>query len=308
MAPLIILMYALFASSFSVGKVLLSYSSYIFIVGIRFFLAGAVLLAYQVLWLRKRIYVKRSHLWLYAQIIILGIYSAYLFRFWGMNYLSSTKTSLLFNSAPFFAALYSYFFFNERMTPKQWVGLVIGFLGMIPILITGSPEEKQLGEFLFISWPELSIILAVALQSYSWIVFRKLVKDKNHSPMLVNSITMCAGGILALATSAWFEGLTPVTDASHFWGWLIYVIIVSNIICYNLYGYLLRHYSATFVSFAGFIVPFFTALYGWGFLNETITWHFYASCLIVFIGLYLFYQDELKNSPAYAQNSFPRSK
>lgn len=299
MAPLIILMYALFASSFSVGKVLLSYSSYIFLVGIRFFLAGVLLLGYQFAWLKKRIHIKTKHLWLYAQIVILGIYAAYLFRFWGLKFLSSTKTSLLFNSAPFFAALYSYLFFKERMTKKQWIGLVIGFLGMIPILLTGSADEKKIGEFLYISLPELSILMAVGLQSYSWIIVRKLVKDKDHSPLFVNGMTMFLGGFLALLTSFYFEGFAPVSNASHFWGWLSYVIIVSNIICYNLYGYLLRHYTATFVSFAGFIVPFFTALYGWGFLNEKITWHFFASCSIVFVGLYLFYQDELKNSPAY---------
>jgi drug/metabolite transporter (DMT)-like permease len=56
----------------------------------------------------------------------------------------------------------------------------------------------------------------------------------------------------------------------------------------------MKHYTATFISFAGFIVPIFAGLIGWGFLNEKITWHFYASCLIILFGLYLFYQDELK--------------
>ncbi len=301
MAPLIILMYALFASSFSAGKVLLSHASYMFVVGIRFSIAGAIMLAYQLFWLKKRIHIHRTHIWLYAQIMVLGIYTGYLFRLWGLTYLSATKTALIFNAIPFFSAILSYFFFNEKMTRKQLFGLVIGFLGLIPILITGSPVETKLGEFLFISWPELAVLLAVALQSYSWIVVRQLVKDKEHSPIFVNGITMFGGGFLALITSFWFEGFAPVTDASIFWPWLFYVIIISNVICANLYGYLLKHYTATFVSFAGFIVPFFTALYGWGFLKETITWHFYASSLIVFAGLYLFYQDELKNSPALSR-------
>jgi drug/metabolite transporter (DMT)-like permease len=72
------------------------------------------------------------------------------------------------------------------------------------------------------------------------------------------------------------------------------MIIIANIIFYNLYGYLLHFYSATWLSFVGFITPLFAALYGWLFLNETIGWAYFISIFIVFWGLYLFYQDELK--------------
>ena len=135
MAPLIILMYALFSTSFSAGKILMQYTSPIFLVGVRFFLAGAILLFYQFVWAKKRIHIKKSQLWLYAQIIIFGIYAAYVLRFFGLKYLTSSKTAFLFNSSPFFTALYSYAFFNDRMTKKQWLGLIIGFIGLIPILL-----------------------------------------------------------------------------------------------------------------------------------------------------------------------------
>jgi len=58
---------------------------------------------------------------------------------------------------------------------------------------------------------------------------------------------------------------------------------------------LLKTYTTTFLSFAGFMSPFFAAFYGWVWFGETTTWHFYASSVIVFVGLALFYQDELKN-------------
>ena len=41
------------------------------------------------------------------------------------------------------------------------------------------------------------------------------------------------------------------------------------------------------------VSPLFSALYGWGLLHETITWHFFASGAIVLVGLYLFHKDEL---------------
>lgn len=302
MAPLIILMYALFSSSFSVGKVLLTYAPPIFLVGIRMILAGSILLAYYLFWLKHPINIKQKHYGLYLQIILLGIYAAYIFRFFGLKYLTSSKTAFLFNSSPFFTALYSHMVFGDKITKRQWIGLFIGFLGLIPILISSSPIEQEWGEFFFISWPELSILCAVALHAYSWIVVRKLVRDKAHTPMMVNGITMLGGGLLALVTAPFVENfaliIQPLTQVT-FWEWLFFIIIVSNVICSNLYGHLLKKYSTTFLSFCGFLVPIFAALYGWGLLGEKISWHFYASCIIVFIGLYLFYKDELKAMPAY---------
>ncbi len=293
---LIVLLYALFASSFTMGKVLVQYTTPFFLTGARMLTGGIILLAYQYLWWNNQFRFKKKHFWLYAQIILLGIVFTYTLRFWALEYLPSSKTCFLYNLSPFLSSFYSYIFFNERMTKKQWVGLFIGFIGLIPILITSSPAETTMGEMLYISWPELAILCSVAAHSYSWIVVRKLVRDKNYTPMMVNGVTMACGGFIALMGSAAFEterlvpGSTLVVA-----GWLAAVILISNIICYNLYGYLLREYTATFLSFAGFLSPMFAALYGRLFLGEIITWHFYLSSTIVFAGLCLFYQDELGN-------------
>ncbi len=290
---LIILLHALFASSFPLGKILLSYTSPIFLTGARMTIAGTILLAYQYFWPTAQFRFKKKHIKLYAQIIILGIYITYILRFWALSYLPVGKTAFFYNFAPFFSSLYAYMLFGEKITKKQCLGLGIGFIGMIPIIILTSPIEASLGEMFFVSWPELAMFVAVALHSYSWIIIQQLVRDKSYSPMMVNGITMTAGGSLALITSFFVDGPLPVTEIGVFAGWLAIVIIVSNIICHNIYGHLLKQYTATFLSFAGFLGPIFASLYGWAFLNERITWHFFATGLIVFVGLYLFYQDEL---------------
>jgi len=290
---LIVLLYAMFSSSFVIGKALLHYTSPVFLVGIRMALGGSILLTYQYFYAHKHFKFKAKHIKYYIQLIIFGFYLTHILRFWALDNMPSFKACFLYNIAPFFSAFYSYLFFKEKMTGKQWIGLAIGFLGMVPMLITSSPSEAQLGEFAFISWSELAILVSVATHSYSWIIMRKLVRDKSYSPMMVNGIGMTAGGTLALTTSFLMGSFWPVSHAYPFFGLLALTIIISNIICYNLYGYLLKSYTTTFLSFAGFISPFFGALYGWMFLKENIGWPFYASSIMVFIGLYLFYQDEL---------------
>jgi drug/metabolite transporter (DMT)-like permease len=221
------------------------------------------------------------------------MYLNYLLRFWALNDLPSWKVSFLFNASPFFSAIYSYIFFKEKMMRNQWIGLAIGCLGLIPILATSSAAEESFGTFFFMSWQELFVLAAVGLHTYCYVLIRVLIKDHAYTPMMINGMSMTLGGLMALITCFATGEYFPVEKPLPFLQWLTAIVLISNIICHNLYGYLLRFYSATFLAFAGFMGPLFSALYGWGLLGETITWHFFASCLLVFVGLYLFHKDEL---------------
>ena len=291
---LIILLYALFGSSFPMSKTLLGFADPIFYTGIRMFIAGSVLLTYQYCYAHHHFKFNWKNVWYYLQVVIFGIYLTYILRFVGLATLTSAKTAFLFNFMPFFSAFYSYFFFKEKLSRQQWAGLTIGFLGFVPILLSSSSAEKQLGEFFFISWPEFAVLLAVACQSYSWIVMRHLVREKSYAPSMINGMTMLTGGIAALITAYFFEGPQEMADPGAFLSLLALVILISNIICHNLYGYLLTKYTATFLAFAGFMGPLFSAFYGWLFLSEKIGWSFYLSTIIVFAGLFMFYKHELE--------------
>jgi len=292
---LIILMHALFGSSIPISKVLLNFSTPIFLAGIRMVVAGVLLLGYKYLRAYTDLYINKKHLWLYLQIIVVGVYLKYVLRYWSLNYMSSGKLAFLLNIGPFVAALFSYYAFNERLSFKQWLGLIIGFVGIIPMLLTTSTAEQLLGEIAFISWPELVLFIAVACHCYGMIVSRKLIKDNNHSPVMVNGVRMLGGGLLALPTAFIIEGFMPVNNVPLFIGWLAVLILISNIICHNLYLNLLKYYTVTFISLTDCLSPLFSALYGWLFLHEVITWHYYVSGIIIFLGLYLFYQDELRS-------------
>ena len=293
---LIVLLYALFGLSFPLSKTILKIIDPMFYTGIRMVVAGLLLLAYQYFFAHHHFKFQWKNAWLYCQVALFGIYLTYILRFVGLATLTSAKTAFLFNFMPFFSAFYSYFFFKEKLTRQQWMGLLVGFIGFIPILISTSSIEKKWGEFLFISWPEVAVLLAVACQSYSWIIMRKLVRDNAYAPSMINGMTMTVGGIAAFITAFIWEGPQEVADPGVLASWLILVILVSNIICHNLYGYLLKKYTATFLAFAGFLGPLFSAFYGWLFLGEIITWHFYLSAVLVFIGLFMFYKHELETT------------
>lgn len=241
-------------------------------------IAGALLLA-SYCWRYKQVpYAHRKDFFLFVQIILFHIYCAYILDLWSLQYITSFKSSFFFNLAPFITALFSYSFFNERMTLKKWLGLAIGFSGFLPELLSDSAAETMLGGIFLLSWPDIAMLGSVTSACYGWIVMRHMVKETGYSPFMVNGIGMFGGGILALITSYLAEGQWIVSPVSNVTGFLLLtglIIIVVNSIFYNFYSYLLRTYTATFLSFAGFMCPLFVALFGTVFLGEQVTWHFF---------------------------------
>lgn len=291
----IFLLYALCASSFTISKAVLEYSPPVFFVAVRMLVAGFLLLG--ILRLQgKRFYIAPCDWMLFLNIIFFHIYFAYIFDLWSLQYMTSFKSSFFFNLSPFITAIFSYFMFGELMTPKKLLGMIIGFVGFIPMILQQAPQEAAWGELFGFSWPEIGLLAAIVSSCLGWISMRKLLMQSNYSPMFVNGFGMIGGGVLAFFTSYLTESWigSPVQEWIPFFGLTAAIILVCNFAFYNLYGYLLREYTATLLSFAGATTPLFAALFGTLFLGEVVTWHFFASTVIVGFGLYLFYQEELR--------------
>jgi drug/metabolite transporter (DMT)-like permease len=313
----VIILYMLLATTFTFGKAVLCYAQPIFFIAIRMLIAGYILLGYWAV--KRRSFAIAAHdRFLFIQIILFHIYFSFILEFWGLQFVSSAKTCLLYNMAPFVTALFAYFLWQERLSFKKKIGLCIGFVGFAPVLLEAGKEV--MGVSWGISRAEIVILVAVISAAYGWIVVKQLI-NRGYKPVFINGVGMFFGGCLALITSYLVEHgprvFMPISCANRdsyqyviekavstcipadwlstalFLLYTLSMILIANIGCYNLYGHLLHTYSATFLSFAGFTCPFFAALFGWFFLREALTWGFIASNILVFVGLYLFYQEEL---------------
>lgn len=293
---LVFVLYMLFAGVFTTAKTALEYSSPVFLVGTRMFAAGLLMLLYQLIFHRDRFEFKKESFWRVIRLAAFNIYLTNVFEFWGLKYLTSFKTCFIYSLSPFLSAIFSYMILSEKMTKKKWLGLAIGFAGFLPILLSQSGAEGETGTLLFFSWAEISVISAAVCSVYGWILLRQLVSEDKYSPMMANGLSMTIGGAIALAHSFLTEPWNPipVTEFAPFLECTLLLMLLSNLCAYNLYGHLLKTYTATFVSFAGFTTPLFTALFGWYFLGEEVTTPFYISAIIVYTGLFFFHQEELK--------------
>ena len=143
----------------------------------------------------------------------------------------------------------------------------------------------------FISFQEVELLISVVASTYGWIVVKKLVQLDYH-PLMINGVAMFFAGVLSLLCSIFFESWTPIpVDLANIKPFLVGIfalIIIANIICYNLFAWLLRFYSPVWLTFVGFVTPLFAALYDYLFFAKIVTPAFFATIIIVFCGLYIF--------------------
>lgn len=292
---LVIILYVICALMFTISKSALEYSQPIFFMAIRMLLAGILLGGYTLIHAKikkKELMFDIKQDWrIFAQLTLFHIYLTYICDLCALKYLQTGQSAFLYNLSPFLTALFSYFWFGEIMTTKKWVGLSLGFISLLPAIY----NNMRLDSSLFIFFPVSLTIAAVISSSYGWILVRNLVKERGYSSIFINSFAMFFGGLLALFTSILTEPWTP-TPVTHWVPFLqatALIIIVANILFYNLYGYLLKFYTATFLSFAGFMCPIYTGLLGWLILGEKISFSLIFSFALVTLGLFIFYQEEL---------------
>lgn len=291
-------MYAAWSSVFSLGKIALQYSPPIFLTGFRMALAGLLILLYLSFRNRTFFNLNLKQWFSLGALAFFSIYITNILEFWGLQYLTAAKTCFIYSLSPFFAALFSYIHFKEKMTARKWIGLGIGFLGFIPVITTQSGSEELLNAFSYFSWPTLAIMGAALTSVYGWVILRLIVKDQSVSPLMANGTSMLIGGALALIHSLFVDNWNPLPIVSlqigPFLQSTLIILLVSNILCYNLYGLMLRKYTATFLSFIGLLSPIFASINGWLFLGESFSWQIFLSTAIVSLGLWIVYQAELK--------------
>lgn len=286
---LIFFLYALIASTFSIGKVLLDLLPPIFLIALRMIIAGTILC---VSWYYFKEYkpIKNKDWWLFGVVILFHILVPFTSEYMALQYISPSTACLMYNLYPFISALFSYLIFGETMTNKKWLGFLIGIFGMVFYL------QSQCCLDLSLSWPIILMFISVVTSSLGWIFVRILVKNKGYSSLLVNGVSMFVSGWIALPLSKAFCEVVPV---NYFYDpyiifLLLLIILITNIIFYNLYAYLLTKYTATFLSFVGFVTPLFSAFFEWLFFGTMVPQEFFITVCIVGAGIFIFYQEELK--------------
>lgn len=303
------LMFATWSLIFPISKLTLQNAPPVFLTSIRMLLAGFILLGFLFFKNRNLLKIGKKQIVPLVVLSICSIYLTNIFEFWSMQHLSSVKVCFIYGLSPFLAVILSYFHFKETINKRKALGMLIGFAGFIPVLLLETGSENLFSIFNGFSLPDFAMIGAAFFSIYGWILLRVVVKNQTISPIYANGYSMLFGGILSLIHSFFVDQWQPLPiQDGKIMTTLFQVVLmtlISNIICYNWYGYMLRRFTATFLSFCGLFSPIFVSFTSWILLGEPLSWTIFLSTAIVISGLFIIYQAELKQGYVSSKSLSP---
>lgn len=268
---LVVLATALMGSSFAVGKLGLAYFSPLLLVGLRFTIAG-VLMA---LWVRKKNLPTSLDVWI--KIAVVGFFQTTAVMgciFIGMRTISAGEASILTFINPLLVVMLGTWLLRIRYRRMQWIGVVIGFLGVFITL--GFHLQLKSGTLLGLA------------AAFSWAFATILIKKwgPRFDIWVLTAYQMLFGGLLLLLLGVTLESPKIIMNMASI-GDVLYLAIMSSIVQFAAWFYLLNKGDPGKTSAFLFLAPFFGVLSGWIILREVVQWYVYVGGFLIFIGIFL---------------------
>lgn len=210
--------------------------------------------------------------------LLLGAFnSAIPFTLFAYAVLSITAglASILNATVPLFGALVAWLWLRERLTWLQWLGLAIGFAGVI-WLSAGSASFKPGGH----GWA----IVAGLLASVSYAISGSVVKRYlgHVRPLAVATGSQIAASALLLPITLLY--LPPAMPSALEWLALIALGVFCTGLAYALYFRLIARVGPTKTMAVTFLIPAFAIVWGVVFLAERVTSVMLGGCAVILIG------------------------
>lgn len=249
--------------------------------GIRFFLAGAMILVYTRVRHGNRILSALKGYW--KAVVGMGLLNTtlqYFFFYNGLARTSGVTSSIIVGFGTFLVAIMAHFYYpDDTLTPRKMTGLILGMIGVGAVALMKGPLTFSL------QWNgEGFLLIAVTTGSIAAIYGKELGKRMNT--LVMTGSQMCIGAVLLLA-----GGLSGIQPGSIQWtgfgiGLMLYAAFLSAV-AFGLWYTLLVFNKAGEVSLYKFLIPVFGSLLSAIFLGESFTLIHGTALILVVLGIWM---------------------
>lgn len=224
----------------------------------RFLIASIIFLIYAILTRKNFNLPKKRDL---PQIIALGIVGITFYHTgvtFGQQTVEAGTAGMIVGSAPIFTTIIAAIFLRERIEWFAWLGLIVGFSGIMLITVGSS------GAFVM-SKGMVYVILATISTSF-FFVFQKQLFTKYH-PIELTAYFTWAGTIpLLIFLPSLINNFSSVTVEAN-WA-AIYVGVVPAALCYATWAIALSMGDVSKVTGMMYLEPVFAIIIAWIWLHE----------------------------------------
>ena len=220
--------------------------------GVRFFLAGLLVMLFASCARRKLLLPKKKEL---PKIMLLSAFQTigqYVFFYLGLAHTGGVNSAVIDSLTTFFAILIAALFMRtEKLTARKMLGCLLGFSGVIIVNITSQGFSfSPLGDGL------------IALSALCYGVSSNLIKQysQKHDTVIFSGCQFVFGGAVMMLIGQcglMFSGESSTVSANDLPKgvlMLVYLALVSSV-AYTLWGLLLKRNDVSKISVFGFMTP-----------------------------------------------------
>ena len=189
---------------------------------------------------------------------------------------------IIYTSSPIFIILISSYFYKERLSLVQFLGLALCFTGVVSIIAKG-----DLG--LLISLKFTSGDLWMLGAAIGWALYSVFLLNWKSKFSLFSRFTIIAFfGAVSLLPFSLIENyfFRPVIFNEGFYFWTIFAAISPGIIAFSLYAQVQKQLGASVTGFTLYLFTVYGAFYGIVLFGEMLKSFHYFGAILVFAGMF----------------------
>jgi drug/metabolite transporter (DMT)-like permease len=175
------------------------------------------------------------------------------------QYVASGLAALSVATVPIFAALFAGIW-KRWPTEREWLGLGIGFVGVILLNLQGDMRANPLGA--------AALIFATASWAFGSVWSRYLPMPKG--PMASAAEMLAGGAVLLVLGLANGEHIIAMPGPRSLFA-LIYLIIFGSIVAFTAYSFLLQRVRPSLATSYAYVNPVVAIALGIGLAGEQVT-------------------------------------
>ena len=226
----------LWGSAFVGGKLGFEYTTPLHLSGIRFTLAGLLLIP-------LLIYQKidwKSNLKEWRYLLLFGFLQSFIqygLFFIGLNMVDASISAIIIGGGPLFIALMAHYTLpDDELTPRKIVAITLGMLGIVFVSITKGQLNPISSNFDSIFYIGIVILILSNIVGASTNII--VAKNRNRvNPIMLTAAANLTGGIMLYIVSIFVEGWTFKIYPGEFyaiWIWLSIIPAAGFSIWYSL--------------------------------------------------------------------------
>lgn len=195
---------------------------------------------------------------------------------------SSSVAALSIATAPIWMAIFSSIW-GHKITFKEWLGIAIGFAGIVLLNLGGTLQGDAASALL--------LIFAAATWSFGSVWGKYLAMP---SGLMAPAAQMLTGGFALLAMSLLRGESWPHQISDKSWGAMLFLIVLGSLVAYSAYQYLLKTVRPLVASSNTFVNPIVAFAAGIWFANEHVTRAELIALMVILVGVFLVLSAEPK--------------